>query len=138
MLLATEQHFRKQQQFFFDLLPEGEVDFGLDPSWVKIYPYQAIAANPGRTENTNGHGAELPAVADENGGGPGGPARMAHRSRRPEVRSAGRESKAAHDLHVTIPRSWTPRSSRFAIAADVMRDGKYLGQITEAVVEVAG
>ncbi|MBI1788097.1 MAG: MBL fold metallo-hydrolase [Acidobacteria bacterium] len=27
LLEATDQHLRKQQQFFFDLLPEGEVDF---------------------------------------------------------------------------------------------------------------
>ena len=44
MMEATEQKFRRQQQFFFDVLPEGEVDFGLDPSWVKIYPYQILLA----------------------------------------------------------------------------------------------
>ena len=49
LMLATEQRFRKQQQLFFDLLPEGEVDFGLDPSWVSIYPYQ-ILTSPGKTE----------------------------------------------------------------------------------------
>ncbi|MBI1788096.1 MAG: hypothetical protein HYR60_11175 [Acidobacteria bacterium] len=47
-------------------------------------------------------------------------------------------SKAMHPVTVTVPKSWQPPSPRFAIAADVMRDGKYLGQITEAVVEVRG
>src|SRR5258708_29527074 len=42
ILLDTEQKLRKQQQLFFDVLPEGEVNFGLDPSWVKIYPYQLL------------------------------------------------------------------------------------------------
>ena len=30
------------------------------------------------------------------------------------------------------------RDTRFAIAADVVRDGRYLGQITEALFEVGG
>jgi hypothetical protein len=37
---------------------------------------------------------------------------------------------------VTIPRSWQPPAPRLAIAADVLADGRYLGQITEAVVEM--
>jgi glyoxylase-like metal-dependent hydrolase (beta-lactamase superfamily II) len=134
VLLATEQHLRRQQQFFFDLLPEGEVDFGLDPSWVKIYPYQAVL-RPGHTEKLtvmvqnykpSPLKMEVSLVAP------------------PEWRIEPDILKfevpprvtVSHDLRVTIPRTWTPRSSRFAIAADVVRDGKYLGQITEAVVEV--
>jgi glyoxylase-like metal-dependent hydrolase (beta-lactamase superfamily II) len=134
-LLATEQHFRKQQQFFFDLLPEDEVDFGLDPSWVKIYPYQAIL-KPGRTETLrimaqNYHSSpmklEVALV---------GPSEWRIE---PDVLKfeVPAKAKTARELHVTIPRGWTARSPRFAIAADVMRDGKYLGQITEAVVELA-
>ena len=46
MMDATEQRLRKQQQLFFEMLPEGEVDFGLDPSWFIIYPYQ-ILLSPG-------------------------------------------------------------------------------------------
>jgi glyoxylase-like metal-dependent hydrolase (beta-lactamase superfamily II) len=136
LLLATEQKLRQQQQFFFDLLPEGEVDFGLDPSWLKIYPYQAMV-KPGRTETLkimaqNYHPSPMKlevALA--------APAewRIDPGVLKFEVPA---RSKAAHELRVTIPRSWTPRSPRFAIAADVMRDGKYLGQITEAVVEIAG
>jgi glyoxylase-like metal-dependent hydrolase (beta-lactamase superfamily II) len=49
MMLATEQVFRKQQQMFFEILPEGEVDFGMDPSWVSIYPYQILLA-PGEAQ----------------------------------------------------------------------------------------
>jgi len=36
----------------------------------------------------------------------------------------------------TVPRDCSAPSPRFAIACDVVRDGKYLGQITEAVVEM--
>jgi len=48
LLPATEQKLRKQQQLFGGVLPEGEVNFGLDPSWVKIYPYQMLLAPGGR------------------------------------------------------------------------------------------
>ena len=33
-LMARPRGPPGQQQFFFDLLPDGETDFGLDPSWV--------------------------------------------------------------------------------------------------------
>ena len=42
MMEATEHLFRKQQQMFADILPVGETDFGMDPSWVSIYPYQTV------------------------------------------------------------------------------------------------
>ena len=38
---------------------------------------------------------------------------------------------------IQVPQDWRPKHPRFAIAADVLCDGKYLGQITEAVVELA-
>jgi hypothetical protein len=45
--------------------------------------------------------------------------------------------KAARSFDISIPKGWAAPAPRFAIAADVMCDGKYLGQITEAVVETA-
>ena len=44
--------------------------------------------------------------------------------------------KAHRDFRILVPKSWQPASPRFAVAADVMCDGKYLGQIAEAVVDV--
>ena len=134
LLLATEQQLRKQQQFFFDLLPEGEVDFGLDPSWLKIYPYQAIV-KPGNTETLrimaqNYHASPMKLEVAL--------AAPAEWRIEPDVLKfdVPGKSKAAREVRVTIPRAWKPRSPRFAIAADVMRNGKYLGQITEAVIEL--
>ena len=46
----------------------------------------------------------------------------------------------SHDrqpVHIQLPSTWKPPCPRFAIAADVVCDGKYLGQITEAVVDIA-
>jgi hypothetical protein len=45
-------------------------------------------------------------------------------------------AKVQREFTITVPRDWRPSSPRFAIAADVLCDGKYLGQITEAVVDL--
>jgi hypothetical protein len=44
---------------------------------------------------------------------------------------------ARQSFQIQVPREWTSSAPRFAVAADVVCDGKYLGQITEAVVEVS-
>jgi hypothetical protein len=46
------------------------------------------------------------------------------------------QSKRARAFDISIPKDWTAPAPRFAIAADVRANGKYLGQITEAVVEL--
>ncbi len=134
MLLATEHKFRRQQQAFADILPDGETDFGLDPSWVSLYPYQLLLT-PGtpqpvevRVQNYKPEAIrmEVALVA---------PAEWSiePRSLKFEVPP---HSKVKQPVRVMVPRDWVAPSPRFAIACDVMRDGKYLGQITEAVVEL--
>jgi glyoxylase-like metal-dependent hydrolase (beta-lactamase superfamily II) len=134
LLLATEQALRKQRQFFFDLLPENETDFGLDPSWVRLYPYQPVL-EPGRRQPLQVHvhnykptsmKLEVALIAPPEWTVEPDVLKL-------EVPARGHLSGA---FQVTVPRSFTPDSPRFAIAADVVRDGKYLGQITEAVVEL--
>ncbi|HOL73316.1 MAG TPA: MBL fold metallo-hydrolase [Bryobacteraceae bacterium] len=135
-LLATEKKLTRQQQFFFDLLPEGETNFGLDPSWVSIYPYQIVLragesrrievrvqnyrAAPMKLEIALVAPAEWKIVPDV---------------LRFEAPAGG---KAARTLTLSVPRNWEAPGPRFAIAADVVSDGRYLGQITEAIVELAG
>ena len=136
ILLATEQKLRRQQQFFFDLLPDGETDFGLDPSWVKLYPYQMLLA-PGerhaaevRVQNyyASPMKVEVALVAPSEW------------KIEPDVVKLDIKPKSAAtaQIHISTPKDWSPVSPRFAIAADVVRNGKYLGQITEAVVEMRG
>jgi len=133
-LLATEQKFRKQQQFFFDLLPEGEANFGLDPSWVKIYPYQIVLA-PGQRQDLeirvqnykpSAMKIEVALVAP------------AEWRIEPDLLKleAPAGSISSGKVAVTVPSGWDAPGPRFAIAADVIRDGKYVGQLTEAVVEI--
>ncbi|MCZ2148741.1 MAG: MBL fold metallo-hydrolase [Bryobacterales bacterium] len=135
IMLATEQKFRKQQQYFFDLLPEGEADLGLDPSWVKLYPYQMMLA-PGsvqkaevRVRNYRPRAMKMEVAI------------IAPSEWRvePDVLSfeVGARSHAHQSFSITVPKSWNSPSPRLAIAADVRAGGKYLGQITEAVVDMA-
>jgi glyoxylase-like metal-dependent hydrolase (beta-lactamase superfamily II) len=134
MMLATEQKFRKQQQMFFEILPEGEVDFGLDPSWVSIYPYQILIA-PGsrqpveirvRNYKTEPMKVEAALIAPPEW----------QIEPRTVILTVPAGATARQRVNITVPRSWTAPMPRFAIACDVMRDGRYLGQITEAVVEI--
>jgi glyoxylase-like metal-dependent hydrolase (beta-lactamase superfamily II) len=136
ILLATEQKFRRQQQFFVDMLPEGETDMGLDPSWVRLYPYQMVIA-PGETREISiyvRNYRQAPMKAEVALVGPG------EWTISPEVLTINVPPGAnlTKTVKVSIPRDWHPPGPRFAIAADVVCDGRYLGQITEAVVEMKG
>jgi hypothetical protein len=111
------------------------MDFGLDPSWVKIYPYQ-ILTEPGQREElqirvqnykSSPMKIEVALVAPSEW-------RIEPDVAKIEVQP---RSHAHYSVHITVPASWKPPSPRFAIAGDVMCDGKYLGQITEAVVDIA-
>jgi glyoxylase-like metal-dependent hydrolase (beta-lactamase superfamily II) len=136
ILLATEQKLRKQQQLFFDVLPEGEVNFGLDPSWVKIYPYQLLLG-PGERQRAEvrvrnykpaAMKIEVAIIAPSEW-------RIEPDLLRFEIPAGSQKAQA---FEVTLPKDWAAPSDRFAIAADVRSDGKYLGQITEAVVDMRG
>jgi glyoxylase-like metal-dependent hydrolase (beta-lactamase superfamily II) len=135
MMEATERKFREQQQLFFDVLPEGESNFGLDPGWVHIYPYQMMLA-PGSKQR-----AEIRVQNYRPGPMKVEVALIAPAEWRiePDVLTfeAPGNGKASRAFEIAVPRDWTAPSPRFAIAADVVAGGKYLGQITEAVVEMA-
>lgn len=136
LMAATEQLFLKQQRMFAAILPDGEVDFGMDPSWLSIYPYQ-ILLGPGerqrleiRVRNYKPDPMKIEAAL------------AAPSDWRIEPGSVSftvpGNGKAAHTVTVSAPAGWAPPAPRFAIACDVMRDGRYLGQIAEAVVDVRG
>ncbi len=136
ILLATQEKMKRQQQLFIGLLPEGETNFGMDPSWVSIYPYQIVAA-PGERQRLEVRvqnykpapmKMEVALVAPSEW-------RIEPDVLKFEVPANG---KAARPVEITIPKGWAAAGPRFAIAADVMSDGKYLGEITEAVVEMRG
>ncbi|MBI3696822.1 MAG: hypothetical protein HY238_18545, partial [Acidobacteria bacterium] len=133
-LLATEEKLRKQKDLFQQVVADRDCDFGMDPSWGKIYPYQMVI-KPGETARgeirvQNYRAApmklEVALVLPEGW------------SSEPDVlrfeAPARGHGKASFLLRTARER---PRGQpRVAIAADVMADGRYLGQITEAVVDL--
>jgi len=135
-MVATLDKFKRQQEFFFDLLPEGETDFALDPGWVSIYPYQIVAAPGGvnrlelRVRNYRPQKMKIELALLT-------PAEWQVDPESVTIEVPGRAS-ASHPIAMRIPDGWEAPLPRMAITADVVADGKYLGELTEAVVEFGG
>ncbi len=134
IMLATEKKFRRQQQLFEDILPDGEVNFGLDPSWVKLYPYQILVA-PGQTRSIRVEAQNYNLAPMKIEAALVAPSEWRVEPDVVKFEIPGR-NEARREIKITIPKNWTPPGPRFAIALDVLRDGKYLGQVTEAVVDI--
>ncbi len=123
----------KQDGFFRSLIADPDTDVGLDPSWVEIFPYQSLV-RAGETKpfevRVRNHrkrsiALQVSLVL------PGG------------WRADPKISRIAVDPgeEARVPVSVTAGNdlggcSRLAIAADVLADGRYLGQIAEAVIDV--
>jgi glyoxylase-like metal-dependent hydrolase (beta-lactamase superfamily II) len=133
-LIVTEEKLKKQTQFFHEIIADPEANFGLDPSWCSIYPYQMMvrAGELTRAEVRVQNYRTAPLKMEVGLIAPG------EWRIEPDVLrfDAPSRAKIRREFTVEIPKNWRPVGSRFAIAADVMCDGKYLGQITEAVVDV--
>jgi glyoxylase-like metal-dependent hydrolase (beta-lactamase superfamily II) len=123
----------KQMTQLFELLVPGEANFGLEPSWVQLYPYQSLA-QPGdslelQVRMTNF--LDKPVEAEVSLVLPDGwsatPARI-------ELNLAPLK-RASAPVTVCIPEAYQFHYPRVAIAADVTFDGRRLGQVTEATVE---
>ncbi len=134
LLEATEKKMLRQQQLFEELLPEGETNFGLNPSWISIYPYQA-QAGPGerasvevRVRNYKAHAMRMEVAL----------VTPAEWTVEPEVLrfDAAPGVTTACKVTFAIPKDWRPPAPRLAITADVVREERYLGQVTEAIVEM--
>jgi glyoxylase-like metal-dependent hydrolase (beta-lactamase superfamily II) len=132
-MLATEQKFRKQEQYFRDLIADPDTNFGLDPSWCSIYPYQ-MTAGPGQTVQAEIRVRNYRAAPMKVEAGLVAPGEW---NVEPEVLrlEVAANAVGSGKFEIRVPRGWRPASPRFAVAADVVSDGRYLGQITEAVVD---
>jgi glyoxylase-like metal-dependent hydrolase (beta-lactamase superfamily II) len=132
---ATEKKFHQQQRLFTDVLPEGEpVNLGLDPSWVHIYPYQMLL-RPGARQSAEVRVQNYKPTAMKIEVALVAPAEW---KVEPDVLKfeVPANGKAARQFSLTLPKDWAAPAPRLAIAADVVADGKYLGQITEAVADI--
>jgi glyoxylase-like metal-dependent hydrolase (beta-lactamase superfamily II) len=114
--------------------PAREASYGIDPRWASIYPYQLHAGaggevdlevrvrNYGRGPMAAGVDLKLPRAWEE---APG-----------PQQVEVAADSTATARFRVRVPRDFWWPASRVAIAADVTVDGRRLGQIAEAVVDL--
>lgn len=129
-----ERRARRQDQFFSELIADPDTHIGVDPSWIRIEPYQslAVAGQIKRVEihlrNHRTRPVQIKATLA-----------LPHGWRcSPEVINIEAEAKSSGmaQANITIPASWSSPLPRVAFALDVMADGKYLGQIAEAVMDI--
>ena len=134
MIRDFEARVEKQDGFFRDLIADADTDVGLDPAWVEIYPYQAIAVRgrpaPVQLRVRNHRRTELSveiALCL--------PAQWRSRPERVSLKvPAG--ATGTTQVELMVPLDWRAPNGRRAIAADVVANGVYLGEIAEAVVDV--
>jgi glyoxylase-like metal-dependent hydrolase (beta-lactamase superfamily II) len=129
-----KRRLEEQQQYFSEVVADPDSNFGLNPSWVRLYPYQLLARAGSsstlelRVRNYRAKPLHLEAALVLP---PGWKAS-------PEILNlnvaANGEGKDAFTL--TIPANWDASRPRVAVAADIMADGQYLGEIAEGVVDV--
>ncbi|MFB3902362.1 MAG: MBL fold metallo-hydrolase [Acidobacteriota bacterium] len=129
-----EKRLKEQQHHFRSLIANPDTDFGLDPSWVHIYPCQMVIL-PGETKpaevRVRNHGSQplkVQAVLTLPEGWNSQPAVVSFDAA-PGTTASGR-------LAISVPSDYPASMVRTAIAADLTVNGKHLGQIAEAVVEV--
>ena len=135
MVEAFRAKLVEQDASIRGLVADVDTDIGIDPSWLEIYPYQSAAA-PGETRPLE--------IRARN-----------HRKRSIQLQVAmvlpegwrcvpniarlvvPRAESAKVSVAITPPEQFRGTRARIAIAADVMCDGQYLGQIAEAVIDLA-
>jgi len=134
MLEATRARMAEQKRIFEGLIADEDTNFGLDPSWASIYPYQPTARRGStlrvqvRVRNYRTRACKL-AVSLEL------PAGWEARPELARFEAAPMTSGVA-EFSVSVPRDWPASKPRVALAADVTCDGHYLGQLAEAVADV--
>lgn len=134
MARAFQAKLEKQDAQMRALIADPDTDIGIDPSWVEIVPYQS-RLSPGETRSFELHVRNHRALPLE--------LQIAF-----SLPSGWRATPAVSKLTVaphaigkasasiTIPEDFRAKESRVAFAADVLADGRYLGQIAEAVVDM--
>jgi glyoxylase-like metal-dependent hydrolase (beta-lactamase superfamily II) len=129
-----KHRLENQQKYFFAAIADPDCNFGLNPSWVRFYPYQ-LQAKAGssaklelRVRNYRAHPMHLEAALVLPSGWQASPELL------DLTIPASQDGSAA--FSVAIPADWDRAKPRVALAADIRADGKYLGQIAEGVADI--
>jgi glyoxylase-like metal-dependent hydrolase (beta-lactamase superfamily II) len=123
-----------QQKYFFDVIADRDCDFGLNPQWARLYPYQ-LHAKVGATQNLDllvrnyrSKPMHLEAALVLPPGWKASPA-VVELTIPPKTDASGA-------FTVTVPADWDRSRPRVAFTADVREDGRCLGQVTECVADL--
>jgi glyoxylase-like metal-dependent hydrolase (beta-lactamase superfamily II) len=129
-----EKRAEKQDVFFRELIADPDTNMGLDPSWIRLYPYQMMAL-PGQTKrieirvrNYRQKPMQLEGLLVLPDGWQSSPRKIALTIQP----NAATQTEAT----ITVPANYSNPITRVALALDVVADGRYLGQIAEAVVDI--
>jgi hypothetical protein len=128
------ENVKRQDQIFAALIANPVTNFGLDPAWVQIYPYQAVApaGQPCHLQiRVRNHGPEpmqVEAALCLPAGWTSTPAKI--------NLTVPARSSASHDVSISITRDAYTPGDRRAIAVDILANGVHHGQIGEGVVDM--
>ncbi|HWR15006.1 MAG TPA: MBL fold metallo-hydrolase [Terriglobales bacterium] len=134
MVQGFVKNVQRQDEILAGLIANQVTDFGLDPSWVQIYPYQAVATadEPCSLEiRVRNHGPEPMKLQIALSLPQGWMSTPSQFELQVAPRSLGKQA-----VQIRIPRSVYQLGHRRAIVADVLANGVHLGQIAEAVVDM--
>jgi glyoxylase-like metal-dependent hydrolase (beta-lactamase superfamily II) len=134
MLLVTKAKIDKRAEYYKNLIADPDCDFGLDATWVKIYPYQmVIAAGDSAPAQVRVHNYRSAPMKIEVA-----PVLPYGWRSEPEVLrfEAPPKGTVSCPFRLFTTRGGSVSAPRLAITADVTADGKRLGQIAEAVVNL--
>jgi glyoxylase-like metal-dependent hydrolase (beta-lactamase superfamily II) len=122
------------QDIWRRIIDQPDPAMGVDNNWVSFYPYQSEAGvgDTIRYELRFRNGAEQPSSLKAF---IRAPAKWTVSPSSVEVKAAPR-SQAAAKLEVRISPGENRLNRRFVITADVWRDGRHLGEVTECLVNM--
>jgi hypothetical protein len=134
MIQATKAVIDKHADFYRKLIADPDCDFGLDAQWVRIYPYQmylrageSVQAEI-RVRNHRSTPMKIEVAFVLPDGWRAEPGKLSM--------EAPAKARIARPFRLFAGQRDAKSSPRLAIAADVMAEGKHLGQIAEAVVNI--
>jgi glyoxylase-like metal-dependent hydrolase (beta-lactamase superfamily II) len=121
------------QDTWKEIIDQPDPEIGVDNSWASLYPYQA-EADPGdtihyelRIRNWINRPSHLRVVIRSPQGW------TVPSAVEIDVTAKG---EAAGSFDVKIPRSENRLNRRFALTADIWRDGEHLGEVTEGLINM--
>jgi glyoxylase-like metal-dependent hydrolase (beta-lactamase superfamily II) len=115
------------------IIDQPDPQMGIDNNWLSAYPYQSDVG-PGQTASIElrlRNWTAAPMNLSVRARGPEG-----WKIDPPEIQLAASAKKTRRSLRIAVPDLPAVRSRRFVITFDTWRDGKPLGEITEALINV--